>query len=132
MHAVLVVTVMIPDYQNDTPNGFTDGFVNFHISRFNSKPSFLMIVTCHYIATLSAQNGYLVRQGDFPVLDNVWRIFYGYMVESITKLNEHIESGDPIRNILYKVIDLLSVEVRPATYPSRVNSCAHRVSHTTL
>ncbi|KAJ4152723.1 hypothetical protein LMH87_009247 [Akanthomyces muscarius] len=115
------VTVMIPDYQNDTPNGFTDGFVNFHISRFNSKPSFLMIVTCHYIATLSAQNGYLVRQGDFPALDNVWRIFYGYMVESITKLNEHIESGDPIRNILYKVIDLLSVELRIIDSPWRAH-----------
>lgn len=131
-HALLVVNVMIPDYQNDTPNGFTNGFINFHISRFNSEPSFLMIVTCHYIATLSAQNGYLVRQGDFPALDYVWRVFYGYMVESITKLNEHIESHDPIRNILYKVIDLLSVEVRSATYPNRVSGRAHNVSRTTL
>lgn len=84
---------------------------SMHVSNFHSKESFLMITTCNRITVLCAHHGRPVRPGEWAAIEPLWDLFYGYMGRAIANLNRSISEKKPIRYLLYRVIDILSVEV---------------------
>lgn len=91
-------------------------------ANFPSKTSFLMLMTCARIKiTLASEKAPLRRDAGTNV-DHLWRNFYRYMARAIADLNVDITARLPVRNLLYRIVDLLSVEVS-VFFPCR-NHCS--------
>ncbi len=88
-----------------------------HVSRPESLPSFLMVVTLMRIEKGCATHGVCVQPGSSPALHYLWRLLFEYMGKAIRYLNQAIAAEATPRFVLYRVIDLLSIEVRRRDSP---------------
>lgn len=81
-------------------------------AKFSAKHSFLMIVTSNCISSVSRVRGALPRPDELPSLAYLWSRFHYHMLHAIQGVNMRINDGSPPRLVLYRVVDVLSVEVR--------------------
>ncbi|ATY65880.1 C6 zinc finger domain [Cordyceps militaris] len=84
---------------------------DMHISRQESIPSFVMMVIHTHIADICRANNLRSEPGNWPAINHLWRMFFDYMAKAIHYLNQSIAAGFPPRYNLYRIVDLLSIEV---------------------
>ena len=89
-------------------------------SKFSAKHSFLMIVTANCISSISRVSGALPRPDELPTLEYLWSRFHYHMLHAIQGVNIRISDGSPARTVLYRVVDVLSVEVRSTSTANQV------------
>lgn len=91
---------------------------DMHISRQESIPSFVMVAISSHIAKVCAAHKLRFLPGSSPMINQLFGVLFEYMAQAIKYLNECIAAGFPPRFNLFRIADLLSVEVSCTTSPS--------------
>ncbi|EJP62869.1 C6 finger domain protein [Beauveria bassiana ARSEF 2860] len=84
---------------------------DMHISRQESIPSFVMLVIHSHITDICRANKIRCEPGSWPAINHLWRMFFDYMAKAIQYLNQCIAADFPPRYNLYRIVDLLSIEL---------------------
>ncbi|OAA72817.1 C6 zinc finger domain protein [Akanthomyces lecanii RCEF 1005] len=84
---------------------------DMHISRQESIPSFVMLVINTHITHISQANSVRKVPGSWPAINHLWRLFFNYMAKAIQHLNRCIATDFPPRYNLFRIVDLLSIEL---------------------
>lgn len=85
---------------------------DMHISRQESIPAFLMLVTSCRLGAVCAAHNVPFKLGVSPVTQQLFVMLFDYMAKTLKLLNHCIAADYPVRVVLYRVVDLLSIEVR--------------------
>lgn len=74
-----------------------------------------MLVIHAHITDICQANNIRSVPGSWPSINHLWRMFFDYMAKAIRHLNRCIAANFPPRFNLFRIVDLLSIEVSSAT-----------------
>lgn len=82
-------------------------------AQVTAKDSFLMTIFAHRISALARSQHALPRPNEPASVSHLWARFYHYMMLAIQDINRHINGGSPPKAALYRIVDIMGVEVCP-------------------
>ncbi|KAJ6790136.1 hypothetical protein PWT90_05311 [Aphanocladium album] len=84
---------------------------DMHISRQESIPSFVMMVTHSHIQDICKANKIRATPGAWPAISHLWRILFDNIAKAVTSLNRSLAANCTPRYSLFRIVDLLSIEM---------------------
>ncbi|KAK3190949.1 hypothetical protein K4F52_002897 [Lecanicillium sp. MT-2017a] len=81
-------------------------------AQVTAKDSFLMTIFAHRISALARSQHSLPRPNEPASVSHLWARFYHYMMLAIQDINRHINGGSPPKAALYRIVDIMGVELR--------------------